>query len=1001
MAYENVTHIDMSIGKSGTVLTTLTADDFEESSLTIRGTATSGSDFTIGGTCLKELTLTLTRSGMSKLDSHTLLRRKACLHPIIVYDSGETDDKGYFYITELKVYDYYAELVCYDGMVAFDEKIPESVLTEMRSSHTIEALYQLCVSNCSNRFYELSFDSSSIIVNKGVSLKLAEDSTIDTYRNCLEFLTAVAGGFCEVDTSGTLVVKYYGKMVKQGVEVEPDDVMDVYFDPFMSKVVVVKTSVGGFDYVVGSEESSDVNYDQLTVMLYENPFLRGFITEGEESKNPNVETIFNNSASTIIGYEMYGGYCAVPARGNISLGDVIKTTRGIVSEGSNTGIDLVAEKNIMVNDFTWSYQNQLMLNCNASVSNINPSSSGLNKGNVYKPVPGSGRDNRLDEIADRLEDESSKLFNSNVEMSFYDWATEGSKNELSVKDSRIVYYVNKLTVRRDTVKYLKIKNISVNVGIRSDIIIPDIDDSVVESVEEGVTSKEGYELIGRLISAGNWIVFNRDTEEIEISSGSDLYVSCVVKKSGEALSASDLSNAHSLIDNNTPPVQINYDDFIFLNSGRFLDGDYPESYRTVDFSNQLSLINDTVYASILKNSVDSLSEINTTNLNPDFNSDYLDIYVVVYGRPDIQSYENDILNYTPIVSTVGFCYKSPSASGDTGYYKINSPNNDWGSWNDIYKNMYMSLDISFEVDYVEPSSSLILARSLISYLSNKSTTDIIVDEISKNNYTASREYVMYLYRSLYDTINALTEYVLSISVGYTPSDEIESLKNEINSLSSSITDIEKEITKLENNDSTISSDISEIKSDILNLKDRVTKLEEGSGGVTPDTDPDPEPTPTTSSSTRIARYTNESEVVIDNSHSDVLSMQLEIEKDTNTMLSFAATGGMSLEGLLDFHVFYDNSEIAFNPKFFVSKTYETISFSTSFLPISRDKRVTLSITCTTSDASIIFPKDGISVSVINAELPKSDTEFNFAIPDVVIPSSIVSLRDLSDSVTTQ
>lgn len=996
MAYENVTHIDVSIGKSGRVRTTLLSEDFEESSLSIKASAVGGGDFTIGGTCLKELDIVITRSGMSKLSEVECLRRKACFH-VFAEDAGVIVDKGFFYVTELKVYDYYSELTCYDGMVAFKDKIPESVLTEMRSSHMIESLFNLCCSNVSDEFYEVSFDQSSIQVNSGVSIKLAEDATIDDYTGCLEFLSAIAGGFCEVNESGVLKVSYYSKTVKAGVQINPNDVMGVYFDPFMSKVAKVKTSVGGFDYSVGSIESG-VGYDQLTVVMYENPFLRGFITENETTQNPDVRLLFNKMASTIIGLEMYGGYISLPARGGIALGDVIPTTRGVASPGS-TGVDLEVEQNILVTSYTWSYQGQMTLNCNASVTNINPSSSGLNKGNVYKPVSGSGRDNRLDEIAGRLEDESSKLFNSNVEMSFYDWATEGSKNELSVKDSRIVYYVNKLTVRRDAVKYLKIKNISVNVGIRSDIIIPDIDDSVVESVEEGVTSKEGYELIGRLISVGNWIVFNSETEEIEISSGSDLYVACVVKKSGEALSASDLSNAHSLIDNNTPPVQINYNDFIFLNSGRFLDGDYPESYRTVDFSNQLSLINDTVYASILKNSVDSLSEINTTNLNPDFNSDYLDIYVVVYGRPDIQSYENDILNYTPIVSTVDFCYKSPSAKGDTGYYKINSPNNDWGTWNDIYKNMYMSLDISFEVDYVEQPSSLILARSLISYLSNKSTTDIIVDEISKNNYTASREYVMYLYRSLYDTINALTEYVLGISAGSTPSDEIESLKNEINSLSSSITDIEKAITKLENNDSTISSDISAIKTDISNLKDRVTKLEEDSGGVTPD--PEPEPTPTTSSTTRIARYTNETEVVIDSSHSEVLSMQLEVEKDTTTMLSFSATGGMSSEGLLDFHVFYDNSEIAFNPKFYVSKPYETISFSTSFLPISKDKRVTLSITCTTSDASINFLKDSISVSVINAELPKSDTEFYYAVEDFVVPVSAVQLHELNDSVTTQ
>ena len=63
--------------------------------------------------------------------------------------------------------------------------------------------------------------------------------------------------------------------------------------------------------------------------------------------------------------------------------------------------------------------------------------------------------------------------------------------------------------------------------------------------------------------------------------------------------------------------------------------------------------------------------------------------------------------------------------------------------------------------------------------------------------------------------------------------------------------------------------------------------------------------------------------------------------------------------------------------------------------------MTLSITCTTSDASINFLKDSISVSVINAELPKSDTEFNYAIEDFVVPVSAVQLHEVNDSVTTQ
>lgn len=944
MAYENVTHIDMSIGKSGTVLTTLTADDFEESSLTIRGTATSGSDFTIGGTCLKEMTLTLTRSGMSKLASSNLLRRKACLHPIIVYNSGETDDKGYFYITELKVYDYYAELVCYDGMVAFDEKVPELVLTEMRSSHTIEALYQLCVSNCSNRFYELSFDSSSIAVNKGVSLKLAEDSTIDTYRNCLEFLTAIAGGFCEVDTSGTLIVKYYGKTVKQGVEIEPDDVMDVYFDPFMSKIAVVKTSVGGFDYVVGSETSSDVNYDQLTVMLYENPFLRGFIAEGEESKNPNVETIFNNSASTIIGYEMYGGYCAVPARGNISLGDVIKTTRGIVSKGSNTGVDLVSEKNIMVNDFTWSYQNQLMMNCNASVSNINPSSSGLNKGNVYRPYQrpgggggGTGEDSRLDGIADNLKETKFARKTSSFKAADYN-------------------------VKRVDNEYPQISNY--DIVLYSDPI---------------------------------------DLSGVEVNQGGNFYVNIFSCIFGFTIVASNMlyqmMNRRKPSDNNKwlltlasffdPKIRIRLG-IAAIDSGGIVRG-----YVNV-FGSDKSLNVGQKYGDLTYFSEDDQERMRES-------SNYLVNSVRMLSLP--LQYDSSLTYrfflsakvYDVLLSVV---YKTDKTSNTPGAGSItnvtsidlNNDYNTWGGDSGISKlggKSYNELS-TFTFDFTYTLGSEAEYGTVPFNISPMSLTPRDID-VSKTIYDAINgktglEDLRYLESilSLQSISDSDKLNLLSLMDGYDTDTPLRNFVSAFSDTSGDIETIKQDILNLKEEDL-------KINEDIASLGDRVTKLEEGSGGETP----------TGVSKTPIARYTNESEVVIDSSHSDVLSLQLEIEKDINTMLSFSATGGMSSEGLLDFHVFYDNSEIAFNPKFFVSKPYETISFSTSFLPISKDKRVTLSITCTTSDASINFLKDSISVSVINAELPKSDTEFHYAIEDFVVPVSAVQLLEINDSATTQ
>lgn len=941
MAYENVTHIDVSIGKSGRVRTTLLSEDFEESSLSIKASAVGGGDFTIGGTCLKELDIVITRSGMSKLSEVECLRRKACFH-VFAEDAGVIVDKGFFYVTELKVYDYYSELTCYDGMVAFKDKIPESVLTEMRSSHTIESLFNLCCSNVSDEFYEVSFDSSSIQANSGVSIKLAEDATIDDYTGCLEFLSAIAGGFCEVNESGVLKVSYYSKTVKAGVQINPNDVMGVYFDPFMSKVAKVKTSVGGFDYSVGSI-ASGVGYDQLTVVMYENPFLRGFITEDETTHNPDVKTLFNNMASTIIGLEMYGGYISLPARGGIALGDVIPTTRGVASPGS-TGVDLEVEQNILVTSYTWSYQGQMTLNCNASVTNINPSSSGLNKGNVYRPIQrpgggggGTGEDSRLDDIAGNIKE------------------TKFARKSSSFKDADY-------NVKREDNEYPQISNY--DIVLYSDPI---------------------------------------DLSGVEVNQGGNFYVNIFSCIFGFTIVASNMlyqmMNRRKPSDNNKwlltlasffdPKIKIR------LGIAAIDSGGIVRNYVNV-FGSEKSLNIGQKYGDLTYFSDDDQERMRSS-------SNYLVNSVRMLSLP--LQYDSSLTYrfflsakvYDVLLSVV---YKTDKTSDTPGAGSITNVtsidlNNDYNTWggdsgiSELGGKSYNEIStFSFDFDYTLGSEA---EYGTVPFgISAMSLTPRDID-VAKTIYDAINgktglENLRYLESML--SLQSISDSdklnLLSLMDGYDTDTPLRNFVSAFSDTSGDIETIKQDILNLKEEDL-------KINKDIVSLGDRVTKLEEGSGGDTP----------TGSSKTPIARYTNESEVVIDSSHSEILSMQLEVEKDINTMLSFSATGGMSSEGLLDFHVFYDNSEIAFNPKFFVSKPYETISFSTSFLPISKDKRVTLSITCTTSDASINFLKNSISVSVINAELPKSDTEFYYPIEDFVIPVSAVQLHEVNDSVTTQ
>ena len=937
MSYENVTHIDLSIGKSGVVKTTLVDNDFEENSLTISASSTASSGFNIGGACKKQLSITLTRDGLEKLKASSTLRRKACLHVIAEETDGTLSDKGYFYITEPTVDDYYAELICYDGMVAFDKKIPESVLTEMQSEHTIEQLFQLCVSNCTTNFYELSFDSSSIKVNSGVRLKLASDSTIDTYLSCIEYLSAIAGGFAEVDNKGTLRISYYSKVRKEGVSAEPDDIQDFKQDFAMSKVAVVKTSVGGFDYTMGVE-ASESDYDQLTVEQYENPFLRGFISEGEESKNPNVENIFNNMASMIFDMTFYGSNCAVPARGGINLGDLIGTTREVASVGSGI-VDYEAEADILVTDYTWGYQNQINFKCNASTENINPSSSGLNKGSVYKPVSrgGSGEDSRLDDIADNLKE------------------TKFARKSSSFKDADY-------NVKRAENEYPQISNY--DIVLYSDPI---------------------------------------DLSGVEVNQGGNFYVNIFSCIFGFTIVASNMlyqmMNRRKPSDNNKWMLTLAsfFDPKIKMRLGiaAIDSGGIVRGYVNV-FGSEKSLNVGQKYGDLTYFSEDDQERMRGS-------SSYLVNSVRMFSLP--LQYDSSLTYrfflsakvYDVLLSVV---YKTDKTSDTPGAGHITNVtsidlNNDYNTWggdsgiSQLGGKSYNELS-TFTFDFTYTLGSEAEYGTVPFGISAMSLTPRDID-VAKTIYDAINgktglENLRYLESilSLQSISDSDKLNLLSLMDGY---DTDTPLRNFVSAFSDTGQDLEaikQDISNLKEEDL-------KINKDIASLGDRVTKLEEGSGGDTP----------TGSSKTPIARYTNESEVVIDSSHSDVLSIQLEVEKDINTMLSFSATGGMSSEGLLDFHVFYDNSEIAFNPKFYVSKPYETISFSTSFLPISKDKRVTLSITCTTSDASINFLKDGISVSVINAELPKSDTEFYYAIEDFVVPVSAVQLHEVNDSVTTQ
>lgn len=932
-------------------LLTLTNNDFEENSLVITASTNSGNGFCIGSSCMKELTLTLTREGMTKLQSNNLLRRKLCLDVNVWYldeSDNELEERlGFFYVNKLDVYDYYAKLLCYDAMTFFSEKVPESVMKTMQSEHTLGDLLKLCVSNVGNLGYvsNLAADVDSIKVNSTEKFKLASDASINTYRDCIEFIAGLAGGFAYIWGYNVLGIGYYGKEESLSIKGEPDEILDVNFDPYKSKVVKITTSVGGFDYEYGSL-SSGSEFDELTLSIYENPFLRGYITEGEETENANVRRVFDAFASSIHGIEFYGGSVTLPTKINPELGKIVHTRRGIASIGSNVGVDEYINQDIMVTGYTWSFQNTLVLSADSSVTNVNPSSVGINKGNIYKPfqrgggtTPG-GEDSRLDDIANNVTE------------------TRFARRESTFKDAD--FNVRRLT-RAGSLP---------NIDEASDLVIysEPIDLSGI-SVESGDTFYVNvFSCIYGFQIWASWMIYQlvnrRPIRNRKYTISEAAYFD---PKIIAFLGVATLDSENNLIGTSEIVYRATSGTHIYIDVGqkygdmnKFSDADIERMRGRQNYEIQNA----------------RLSSV-PLRYNPEYTYRFYlgaRVYQVLLSLEFTTDADTPGSGHITNVEQIDLENDYYTWGGDSGIFELGGK-----SYN---KTSSLSFDVTYtlglEAEYDR------YPRSVFS-TANGDTVKIISDALNNKSGDSAFRYVDFLYKIIKSSKED-TDNMLSLLDGYgldTP------LRNFVSSFGGDVdlTEVKQDIAKLK-------GDVTKINEDMTALTERVKKLEDNQGGGGGDT-------PTGSSSTPIARYTNESEVVIDSSHSDVLSMQLEVEKDTNTMLSFSATGGMSSEGLLDFHVFYDNSEIAFNPKFFVSKPYETISFSTSFLPISKDKRVTLSITCTTSDASINFLKDSISVSVINAELPKSDTEFYYAIEDFVVPVFAVQLHEVNDSVTTQ
>lgn len=961
-------YFKVSRGK-GDTLCTLEVGDYEENSLNIVASATGGQGFNIGSAVMKSMSLTLTRDGLIKMRDSGALRRKAKMS--MYEDDGTTNvDKllNAFYITDFTVSDYYAEITAYDIMVAFDKKLTMGDLIELRSTkRTPTNLVKWCCDKCRDDDYDINANLSPnhYDINKDILFRISDDSNIDTFRNCLEFVAGLIGSFIEVRfdvmdyTDGAVTPIKFSNTVRSDIEIEVDSVLGYTQDAFESIIARIETSIGGFDYSTANL-IHDAKYDGIILSIYENPFLRGFVTEDMTALPQEAITAFNNSYGALQGMKFYGGSVEVPQRNDIQLGDRIKVKRKVIPEVSSqlskstTGGDIateVVESSILVTDINWLYQNRSIIKCNASNQNRNTSSIGLNKGNGYIPTGGGGggeigKDLRIDEIADNLEENIGIISGS----------FESSARELGY---RVNINENQYTYRED-VKKLSESSKFDYITVNSTKFILDlclVGDGMytsmanyISDVYNGVSGVSSVGVIGyasKVFAVGLRVeVFVSDDEEITDES-------TVISVGGAGFGTTEMNNK-----------------LPYRNGGKFLHGD-------VDNYTDTTYIYDKPNSNISYNNVEDISQPYQVNISQlKCKPIYMHIRYYLYDGPNKSIGKIKNGGVAPFVIAPSLSYKINATQGAKySKYAISDISNNTQLSLELYDDLagYIKFTNNY---YLDIDFANVQMYSLLSY--NDNSVDIITNGIKDNSYAE------YVYDYLTNSIKLINENIEELYNDTDESDEPTDYQNQIDELSDRVSAVETSVTSQ-------GERITSVEGQITSLDSRVSQLEQGgsSGGEGDGT-------------IEVAEYLNDSAIEISSvGVSTVTEIDIVSKKDKTPVVQFNMSASVSTSGLLEFILSYNNKELKFKPKVYVSNQYELISFSVPLSQFSEDKRATLSITCNNGGASIISQANMLSITILNATLPKPNNEFEYEVNEFDISNTAVLFKGAGEVLQTE
>ena len=422
--------IYVSKGKNGSTLCTLDNTDFIIQTMRLRGSSTSEQTISIGGVCASEFTMTLTRKGVNKLQSNNGLKKNYCLHvvqwnkvddgsqssesPIYNTDgslntSGKCD-LGYYYISRIKNSDYACEITAYDGMIRFDKAIGANVLKYMKKNKkTISGWLDYFCTKLNNSYFSFSYSVSPSIVNSNLEVCISDDSEVDTYRQALGYISALACGFATFDNDGNLMIQTYN--TDMSVESISDKrLYDYDFNSYVSRVTSFSTSVAGFDFSLDFKGDKGGS-EEIEIEVSENPFLRGLQKYDSDTLDSHIDTALINIANSILGVCFYGCNVNIVQRPYLDLGDMVDVQRVVINDDGS--LSSVTTTNIIICAYDYNFCSSMSLTSSGATGTSSSSSSGKlsstpkEKPSSEKPSPEkpptSTTDNRVDKLIETTE----------------------------------------------------------------------------------------------------------------------------------------------------------------------------------------------------------------------------------------------------------------------------------------------------------------------------------------------------------------------------------------------------------------------------------------------------------------------------------------------------------------------------------------------------------------------------------------------------------------------